>query len=554
MKIKLDWLRPAVESPIPALAGVATALTAGPVAVLAVMGYGLIENSYSEALEMLARVIKPIVLASFLLGVAGFIIGCVDEHRDTVRIAQAKEDAIARERALSPRTRVLAGKGDRYALEIRGVGISIEDAWQDELWREIVRPKNSYSSFLPHRAEGYASTSHDRIRDYTLAQESCAESVSIDAVSDWPVPLFAAQPASHPSMETSAGGASRRVFKDASLVYSYGIWVDEVNDEDASSLVDSLFAFFDAHPEVPEAILMVKDGDIARQLMGPVGGGTLREGAYVPDKPLSVVTLLVSRTDRVDRYIRPYAMIDKDPATSAQQVEYDYIKQYNFYSKESKAYGPSIGLRGRTTLPAAYWEQRVPRLIERLDDKGVAGFKRTNYLPLRWTDWQVRHFDKAPVMGYLHRPVTVRLRDEHGRLLSSEAQTAALSAGWQRALGTLPMDTPTTRFFHDTRRAKALATALAPILKAQPHPLDILNVDQAIDIGLRIGDTGVSSPFVQIALGTMASYKLGGASATIHQRDNGDVTFTMVSPPDEETKAKWEGPAKRNPFYAHVPQ
>jgi hypothetical protein len=50
----------------------------------------------------------------------------------------------------------------------------------------------------------------------------------------------------------------------------------------------------------------------------------------------------------------------------------------------------------------------------------------------------------------------------------------------------------------------------------------------------------------------MASYKLGGPSATVHRRENGDVTFTLISPPDEKTKAAWEGEEKRNPFYAHV--
>ncbi|MBM5634562.1 DUF2875 domain-containing protein, partial [Burkholderia pseudomallei] len=57
------------------------------------------------------------------------------------------------------------------------------------------------------------------------------------------------------------------------------------------------------------------------------------------------------------------------------------------------------------------------------------------------------------------------------------------------------------------------------------------DVKEGYDIGRRIGNTGISSPLVQIGLGLIASYHEGGASATIHRRPNGTATIVMVSPP-----------------------
>lgn len=103
--------------------------------------------------------------------------------------------------------------------------------------------------------------------------------------------------------------------------------------------------------------------------------------------------------------------------------------------------------------------------------------------------------------------------------------------------------------FRDTHYDHGITKVLAGILKEQPAPLDLNDVDQGIDIGVRIGDTGLASLLIQIALGTMASYKLGGAAAAAYRRENGDLTSTMVSPPDSDSKAVWK---HGNPFYVHV--
>jgi hypothetical protein len=484
----------------------------------------------------------------------GVVAACAHAALETgKREAKLAADA-ARERAMAPRLRIMNGTEDRYALEIRALGLHLDNASQDEIWKPLVSVRSNAESVLSRRIEDYPKDSHDRQMQYRIAGESAAQSIGLDAVSDWPIPAFAAQPTSHPSAETAAGQNVASSLRSASLVYTYAISVDDINGEDASPLVDKLFTFFDEHPEVPQALVMCKDGDSVREYMQGQGSGWI-EGPHKPDKPLSIVSLLVTRTDRVDRFIRPYAIHEEKGATTPQQTEYDYIKLYNFYWEEDKIYRRHNRSKYMsTTMGVDYWASRLPAFLKTIDDKGMPGFERTTYLPLRWTNWQVAHFDRAPLMGYLHRPITVRLRDDQDRPLGAEARIAALREGWQRAVGTLPVDELPTRVFRDTRNDHGVTKALASILKEQPSPLDVDSLEQGFDIGVRIGDTGIASPFVQIALGTMASYKLGGASATVHRRENGDVTFTMISPPDEETKAAWErkGEVKRNPFYAHV--
>ncbi|HEY4292196.1 type VI lipase adapter Tla3 domain-containing protein, partial [Luteibacter sp.] len=455
-----------------------TGLRHGAIALSGVAGVLLVSLSIfiqasgmsSSANAILGKYIPIIGFIALVAGLGALLVTYSRGVARTEKAEKAQQTALARERAMEPRQRILNGTGDRFALEIRGLGFYLEGLSQDEIWKRFtsVRPM---ASVLSQRIEDYPQSAGRRITRHAVGNGIVADHVALDAMHLWPVPGFAAQPPSHPTAETWAGESYGDLFHRASLVYSFGIWVDDINGDDASPLVDKLFAFFDAHPEVPQAIVMTKDGDIVREYME--GSSTRRiEGPHKPDKPLSVVALLVSRTDRVDRFIRPYAMHEDTIARTPQQTQYDYIKLYNFYWKESHRYGE--GDRGTyisTTMSASHWASVLPQFLATIDDKGVPGFQRTDFLPLRWTNWQVDLFDNPPIMGYLHRPVTVRLRDKDDKPLTGEAQVAALRAGWTRAVGTLPIDDVPSRLFRDTRHDAGVTKALGPILKAQPTPL-----------------------------------------------------------------------------------
>ena len=201
-------------------------------------------------------------------------------------------------------------------------------------------------------------------------------------------------------------------------------------------------------------------------------------------------------------------------------------------------------------MSSTWWQAQLPELWKTISNQGPGDFKPTPYIPVRWTDWQLKQYDSAPLLGYLHRPVDVKLTDDKGQPLKTALQAAALKAGWEAAIAGLPESTEPKRVFYDTTGNKQwvipLNQALMQMGASAPHPDE---VKEGYDIGARIGNTGTSSPMVQIGLGLIASYHQGGASATVNRRPNGMASIIMVSPPDETTKATWaKTHGGRSPF------
>uniref|UniRef100_UPI0018ED573C DUF2875 family protein n=1 Tax=Dyella sp. ASV21 TaxID=2795114 RepID=UPI0018ED573C len=74
---------------------------------------------------------------------------------------------------------------------------------------------------------------------------------------------------------------------------------------------------------------------------------------------------------------------------------------------------------------------------------------------------------------------------------------------------------------------------LMPALKAAGSPLDLLESHESYDLTQRLGDTGAASPFVGIALATMATYTQADTSVVVPLRraDQATViTLTSATP------------------------
>jgi len=289
--------------------------------------------------------------------------------------------------------------------------------------------------------------------------------------------------------------------------------------------------------------------------MGAPGHGVRSPaGHIIPAMPDSLSAVLVSRSDRVDKLIRPFA-VEQSASINKTTTEYDVTKLWNFFWAKNGDRGPDsfdaqyqahekeAGVEyplSPNIMSSAWWQAQLPELWKTLGNQGPGQFKPTPYIPVRWTTWQVKQFDDAPLLGYLHRPIDVKLTDEHGQPLKTVLQAAALKEGWEQAMATLPDNKEPKRVFYDTSGDRQwvipLNQALAQIGPTAPSPD---NVKEGYDIGARIGDTGVSSPLVQIGLGLIASYDQGGASATINRRPNGTASIVVVSPPDDAAKSAW---------------
>ncbi|MFU1922921.1 hypothetical protein ACM6PT_38100, partial [Klebsiella pneumoniae] len=91
-----------------------------------------------------------------------------------------------------------------------------------------------------------------------------------------------------------------------------------------------------------------------------------------------------------------------------------------------------------------------------------------------------------------------------GERLKREALTAQLAAAWKTASAGL-RPAPARLFYDGGLNATPLAE-LTPALGAAQSSLDLLDSRESYDLTQRLGDTGAASPFVGIALATMASY------------------------------------------------
>ncbi|MEN5208643.1 DUF2875 family protein [Stenotrophomonas terrae] len=446
-----------------------------------------------------------------------------------------------------------------WSLELRGVGAGANRVHQVELWDAIQRKRDNFASIYSQNPEDYIESVQEREDAADRGTGIAFRLAATDSVAYWPIPTFTVEPPNlNKSDDSRAAGLTSEGANSGSLGVTLFLWQEDANTTHAQDMVERLFQFFDTHPEVPEAMIATRDGDQIRNRYRERSTPALPSGRYLPKVLDNTAVLLVSRSDRVDRYLRPYA---PDYREDNQNQRTDLGKLWAFYHAEdrnaAKVYEEAERLRGIQdplspgTMTSAYWQSTLPELWKNIDNRGPGDFKPTPWLPVRWALHQVDEFDRAPILGHLHRPVKVTLRDEQGQLLKPALQVIAMKAGWEQALATLPEGEKPMRVFYDSTgnmdSAIALTNALHE-LNIDGHGLELGNVDEGYDIGRRLGDTGLGSALVQIGLGAIASYKDGGASAVMYAGDNGSISLQMVRPPSAEEKLHNRPYSEADPF------
>ncbi|WP_083893482.1 type VI lipase adapter Tla3 domain-containing protein [Herbaspirillum sp. B65] len=459
---------------------------------------------------------------------------------------------------------MLAQTEQKFVLEVRGMGLAVGKKSDEEIWEAIEEKASNHVSYRSQNPEDYTNSASQRLTDLGVATSLSFREGARHAVDQWPLPVILWNPPK--SKRTSRPAADLAGLRQmAGLGVTLLLWQEDANTDDGAAMIEKLFSFFDTHPDVPAALIFSRDGSMMRSLVATPGNvDTPEVGHVIPAMPDSVAAFLVTRSDRVDKLIRPY-IVKQTAKINKNDTEYDIVKLWNFFWRNSDDDGPGsfnahfikeekeagVGNPSASgVMSSTWWQAQLPELWKTISNQGPGDFKPTPYIPVRWTDWQLKQYDSAPLLGYLHRPVDVKLTDDKGQPLKTALQAAALKAGWEAAIAGLPEATEPKRVFYDTTGNKQwvipLNQALMQMGASAPHPDE---VKEGYDIGARIGDTGTSSPMVQIGLGLIASYHQGGASATVNRRPNGMATIIMVSPPDEATKAAWaKNHAGRSPF------
>ncbi|MFL6660269.1 MAG: hypothetical protein ACJ8GW_19440, partial [Massilia sp.] len=176
-----------------------------------------------------------------------------------------------------------------------------------------------------------------------------------------------------------------------------------------------------------------------------------------------------------------------------------------------------------------------------------------------WNKEQLATFDSLPTLGFIHRPTFIKFTDEHGKPITRrDERDKALQAGWQAALLTLPEAERTkapalivAATGDDTNQVTLLHSMLDAYAAHGGPEIDTGKSAQFINTDKRLGNTGATTLFMQMAIGVMGSYRNGGISAAINLRDKDEASIVFISPPSDDKRKTQQHPRGGDVFGHH---
>ena len=450
-----------------------------------------------------------------------------------------------------------------YVLEVIGLGVTVEKYRQGKLW-EALQKGTPFSSIREQDPKKYEWGGFDKLGVSGGRACDALENGADASPMYWGVPTFyAGAPIHWPDRQPSdispiAGlAASAEGTGMAWHLFVTGTWQ---LGEHPDRLLERVFAFFDAHPDLPYVVLLADDSSATRHaLRDPKSPPIIKDGFYIPEMPDSTAVFVLARRERVEP-LRPYVWADPDNDYLQENLRMMYYDVKQSVPTQQKLAKPDEFDGGRNPT-VAEWLSAAAAFAKHpvYDNKeariSMASFRRwvndppedwkpTPWFPIPWNRNQLQAFDNLPSLGFIHRPVFVKFEDEQGKPVKRrDARQKILEVGWQQALQTLP----------STERAKGPARIIGAFGKqteqqiafeavlhsyaAQGGPeIDTGKTAQFINTDHRFGNTGASTLFVQMALGVMGSYYEGGASAAVNLRDPTGASIVFISPPSDERR------------------
>ncbi|WP_162251961.1 DUF2875 family protein [Massilia sp. Root335] len=522
---------------------------------------------------------KPWWLLAIALGI-GLVLGgrwvLAAREADT-REAQASTAASkAREQLAAAHTE----QGRReYVLEVVNLGVTLDKYRQGKLW-EALQSGNPYTSLREHDPKKYPWTMFDKLGQSGGRSGDTLENGAGYTVTEWGTPVFNARPpdqskyAGNPLMPDIGIAASTESSGMATSLFVAG---PARFAERPDRILEDVFEFFDANPDVPYVVLNSDDGmDVRDMFRRPGSPPLVKEGYYVPEMPDSSALFVLARRERVDP-IRPFAYEDIDDYRTPMEVlNRDGVARRLFLGhlelQKSVPRPNDPDLAESRIVTAAEWLEYAAKFSKRPDIRGTGqisfldrefnarhrpplDWKPTPWFPIPWSKLQLQQFDQMATLGFIHRPVFVKTTDEHGKPLARrDAREKALMDGLQEALRTLPETERAkgpARVIAATNNQTAQLVALEGMLHqfaAQGGPeIDSGKLDKFINIDRRLGNTGAATLFMEMAIGVMGSYRAGGPSLAVNLRDPHEASFIFISPPSDE-KRKTQDKARGDVF------
>jgi hypothetical protein len=469
----------------------------------------------------------------------------------TIRADAAPVSSPNKMDSLMPETQTSSHYPPIDSLEMVGVGVSVE-TWRNHpdypkfnLWQAVEASNGSY--IISQDAKQYPKNLEEWQMAASKRHEDAVEIAMRDFMDRYPLPIAVVGPSwgepeqgddreksrtsnakSFVTTRWDAPYTARGEFSGL-LTQSGQVMNSYLNDE-PDLLWQTIFTTFEQHGDIPAVGVAAKEGAMHRALSfirinTPLYEKLAKEQVYRPKQARTLsdnwtfITLV--RRGRID-WLRPYAPLVED-----KMVVDDFgFKKARFARKRSEFTG---------------WKKPPAQ-----------PFVPTPFQAVPWTPFQIDQYDHLENLGTLYRPQVVSYLDDAGKPVKAAERALRMAAALRAALAPLQGKLP-VRIIYDygsvwnDSNSAARFLPLVQGLHAIDDAFDLLDAKRGYDLARILGDTGAGSPFVGVALASMAGRQSGGATLVANLRRNDGATLLLVTPPSAE-QIKKDAAIKR-PFF-----
>jgi hypothetical protein len=152
------------------------------------------------------------------------------------------------------------------ALEIRGVGLAVDGWQQSTIWRLVQKKNSNFSSIYSRNPNDYQASVTTRWNIQKINIRAAFKYSASESVAYWPIPVFALGPPDPYEKGYRAAGLINSGRNKATLGVTQFLWQDDESTTHAQGMIERLFQFFDDNPQVPQALIASRDGDVTRDV------------------------------------------------------------------------------------------------------------------------------------------------------------------------------------------------------------------------------------------------------------------------------------------------
>jgi hypothetical protein len=434
------------------------------------------------------------------------------------------------------------------ALEIVGVGVAVE-TWRNHpsypkhnLWTIVEQGKGRYvipddPERYPRDVRGSEMMNGKRLADAT-------EIALRDFMDRYPLPMAVVGPAIdgpehlNATFIENARQANAYTFLDfdlqkpytqagtfAGLLTQAGQILNSYLNSNPDLLWQGLFQTFDEHADIPAIGVGARDNIQWHAAGYPKGSDDYNKRAeqmFHPKNPRILsdnwTVLTMIKRGRID-WLRPYAnlMLDNMSVRKSPVVSRNYSQFAGWLKQPAEPFVP------------------------------------TSFIHQPWTRFQIDQYDHLEILGRVHRPQVVSYLDEHGKPVDKAIRVQRMETALRAALQPL-QGQPPARLFYDYNSAnsdrKGSGLRYLPFVSALRTVLpewDLFDPEHSYDLTSILGDLGAGSPFVSVAMASMAGIQSGGATLIVNLRRTEGASVVLVTPPTAQERER--DAAIKRPFW-----